>query len=85
MVKALNYLHQTKGITHRDLKPDNILFEEPDSTAFDFDEDKIRVKLTDFGFATFFETDKETMNLGLGTQRYMAPELVRASKTRTHD
>ena len=76
LVKTLKFLHTTKEITHRDLKPDNILFEEPDPNAADYNPDRIRVKLTDFGFATFFNTDTSTMRMGLGTARYMAPELL---------
>ena len=76
MVKALKFLHTTKEITHRDLKPDNILIEAPDRGASGYDPDRIRVKLTDFGFATFFNKDTSTLNMGLGTARYMAPELL---------
>ena len=62
-------------IVHRDLKPDNVLYEEPNFRDPYQDLDKTRVKLTDFGFATFYDEDKTTMKLGLGSERYMAPEL----------
>ena len=55
LVKTLNYLHSTKQITHRDIKPDNVLIVQTDTSDPLHDKDKIRVKLTDFGFATFFE------------------------------
>ena len=29
LVRALNYLHSTMEIAHRDLKPDNVLIERP--------------------------------------------------------
>ena len=46
---ALNYVHSRK-IVHRDIKPENILLESLD---------KLEIKLTDFGFATYFnEKDK---------------------------
>lgn len=37
--------------------------------------DDLTVKLTDFGFATFFDP-KLKMHLGLGSPLYMSPELV---------
>lgn len=42
---ALNYMHQNKFV-HRDIKPENILVEN---------EDKLSIKLTDFGFATYYD------------------------------
>ena len=47
---SLNYMH-SKGITHRDLKPENLLCEVSDDPGV------INVKLTDFGFACFFQPD----------------------------
>ena len=47
---SLNYMH-SKGITHRDLKPENLLCEATDNPG------TISVKLTDFGFACFFQPD----------------------------
>ena len=65
---ALNYMHQQK-ITHRDLKPDNIMCQVDQSS------EELTVKLTDFGFACFFDPNQK-MDLNLGTPMYMAPELV---------
>jgi len=53
---------------HRDLKPENIMCRDKDGA-------KIWVKLTDFGFSTFFDPNKK-MDLSLGSPLYMAPELV---------
>lgn len=64
---ALNYMHSL-NITHRDLKPENLLCEDTD------DPGKINVKLTDFGFACFFQEDKK-LELSLGSPMYMAPEI----------
>ena len=47
---ALNYMHQ-QNIVHRDIKPENILLSPEESTSGE----DIQVKLTDFGFATFFK------------------------------
>ena len=67
-------------IAHRDLKPDNVLYEQPNPSDPEYDPDKVRVKLTDFGFATFFAKDRKTLNYVLGSQRYMAPEIWRQER-----
>ena len=45
LLYALNYMHKL-NIAHRDIKPENILLEDPAT---------LRIKLTDFGFATFYD------------------------------
>ena len=50
---ALSYMH-SKNIMHRDIKPENILCED-DS---ELQEDEIRIKLTDFGFAVKYDPDE---------------------------
>ena len=64
---ALNYMH-LQNMTHRDLKPENIM-------CIDNDSPNIWVKLTDFGFATYFDPEK-MMDLTIGSPSFMAPELV---------
>ena len=39
--------------------------------------DNIRIKLTDFGFASFFKSDEVTFKYSLGTKGYQAPELYK--------
>lgn len=63
ILEALDYCHNL-GITHRDIKLENILLDE-DHT----------IKLIDFGFATYIASDKK-VQLFCGTSRYMAPEIV---------
>ena len=63
---ALNYMHQ-QNIAHRDLKLENLL-------CISTSKDDLGVKLTDFGFATFFDP-KNGMNKALGSPLYMSPEL----------
>lgn len=63
---ALNYMHGL-SIMHRDLKPENILCEQSD-------DGEIIIKLTDFGFATYFDPD-QPQTLSLGSPLYMSPEL----------
>ncbi len=43
---ALNYMHGL-NIMHRDLKPENIMCEKTE-------DGEVTIKLTDFGFATYF-------------------------------
>ena len=64
---AVNYMHKKK-IAHRDLKPENILLESKDK-------DKLEVKISDFGFACFFDTENG-LDTVLGSALYMAPEII---------
>jgi len=64
---GLNYLH-LQSITHRDMKPENILLVSSDLKNFS-------IKISDLGFAQQF--NNEGMTLVLGSPLYMAPELVR--------
>lgn len=59
-----------KNIVHRDIKPENILFENPDR-------DNLNVKITDFGFAKFFDPNEGGLTETLGSPLYMAPEIVK--------
>jgi len=69
---ALKYCQQ-KGIIHRDVKPENILFK-----------DKARkiVKLADFGLSIKHnkETD-EPLTKAVGTLHYAAPEVIKTGKS----
>ena len=66
ILEGLQYLHENVGIVHRDIKPENFLLYN--------DGQRIRIKLIDFGFATYCKND-ETMNEQLGTPQYAAPEI----------
>ena len=67
IIKAIIYC-QSKNISHRDIKLENILVIKNDI-----------IKLIDFGFAV--KADKETyQNLFCGSPSYMAPEIVNKEK-----
>lgn len=76
VAKALDFVH-SNGYVHRDVKPDNILFDGP-GTPF----------LSDFGVAKIvLQAEDETASRGLtgtglalGTPAYMAPELISGAK-----
>ncbi len=69
VASALHYAHSAK-ITHRDVKPENILFDAGGSA-----------KLTDFGIA-WMKGCKQMTQLGtkLGTVHYMSPEQTRGGE-----
>ncbi|CAI5527354.1 unnamed protein product [Closterium sp. Naga37s-1] len=65
ITEALLHCHR-HGVIHRDIKPENILLLEPGSDT--------RIKLVDFGVATFFQ-EGVLLRDTIGTPEYMAPEV----------
>ncbi|XP_045772874.1 ovarian-specific serine/threonine-protein kinase Lok [Maniola jurtina] len=74
MVLAVKYLH-SQGITHRDLKPDNVLLVSNDEETV--------VKISDFGLSKFIREDS-FMKTMCGTPLYVAPEVLRANGHRSY-
>jgi serine/threonine protein kinase len=78
--EAMAAAHE-KGVFHRDLKPDNIMIENPGSG-------QDHIKLIDFGVARIrdseFSTNAETTWVA-GTPPYMAPEQLRGKPTAESD
>ena len=64
--EGLEYLH-TCGITHKDLKPDNILVTSADP---------LTIKLTDFGLSELTNRH-DLMIAAAGTPVYVSPELIK--------
>jgi serine/threonine protein kinase len=73
LLSALKHLHQI-GITHRDIKPDNILI---------YSRDPFHVKLTDFGLSKMIDSEETFLRTFCGTLLYCAPEVY--SEYREYD
>jgi serine/threonine protein kinase len=68
--RALNYASE-KGIVHRDIKPDNIMFDEHGACV-----------IADFGIAKAASGQRLTSTgMSIGTPHYMSPEQARAQET----
>ena len=67
---ALDYFHNSLGMLHRDIKPDNILVDQFGS-----------LKLVDFGVSKFLGHAALAHTAMVGTPLYMAPELLDTEAT----
>ena len=66
---GMETVHES-NIVHRDLNPENILIDQ-----------KVHVKISDFGISCYVDVEKQTMSktVGMGTLKFMAPELLNES------
>ncbi|KAL5003975.1 hypothetical protein ScPMuIL_017431 [Solemya velum] len=70
MLVAVKYLHEN-GVVHRDMKPENLLYENPSSDS--------KLKVADFGLSKIIEHEVQ-MNTVCGTPGYCAPEVLSGKK-----
>lgn len=73
LLLGLNFIHKL-GIMHRDIKPANIMMKSDDS---------LDIKITDFGFATFFDPNLGKQQM-CGSPVFMAPEIVLNNQPYNH-
>lgn len=72
LLSAVNYLHK-RQIVHRDLKSENILFEEKPEP-----EVEPIIKIIDFGTSIYF-TPGKALTEKVGSPYYVAPEVLQQS------
>lgn len=73
ILEGIDYLSEN-GILHRDLKPENLILESQSDLLSN------RVKIVDFGLATYQDVD-EYLFKRCGTPGFVAPEIIKSSST----
>lgn len=68
IAEAMRYVHAMQ-IIHRDIKPQNILIAQDGL-----------IRVSDFGISKLMTTEEQSTAHGVGTQRFMAPEILNEEK-----
>jgi len=75
VLRGVNYMHHQR-VCHRDLKPENFLLGRKPNDLRSCD-----LRIIDFGCAWNFSSPAETCSVRMGTEKYMAPEVMMGSYT----
>ena len=67
--EAVDYLHNIKGIIHRDIKAENFVLQIDNYN-------NIKIKLIDFGLAIEKPLNREKLYEIIGTRKYQSPEMI---------
>ncbi|CAO3652915.1 unnamed protein product [Mucor hiemalis] len=67
MLEGLQYLHE-RDIVHRDMKPENLLFQKVGDDA--------DLMITDFGLSKILKAQDDILTTACGTPGYVAPEVL---------
>ncbi|KAG2203945.1 hypothetical protein INT47_007528 [Mucor saturninus] len=67
MLEGLQYLHE-RDIVHRDMKPENLLFQTVGDDA--------TLMITDFGLSKILKAQDDILTTACGTPGYVAPEVL---------
>jgi len=70
LLLSLKEMHSV-GLVHRDIKPDNFMICQNNTTGM------TQLKLIDVGLATRFTSDSGVYEVNVGTEYYMSPEALR--------
>ncbi|KAG2191340.1 hypothetical protein INT46_011922 [Mucor plumbeus] len=67
MLEGLQYLHE-RDIVHRDMKPENLLFQTAGNDS--------NLMITDFGLSKILKAQDDILTTACGTPGYVAPEVL---------
>ncbi|CDW73015.1 UNKNOWN [Stylonychia lemnae] len=77
LLQTLGDIHD-KNVVHRDVTPQNILFEEKFNPDFRFD---YKLSIADFGLSAYLDQiQNQQQIIKCGTPGFMAPEILRSTK-----